>query len=268
MLFICIVIIMRTLILFLIFLCPVPAPAESDWRLSASVNYETGDYGTGIDTDTLYMPLTIKRYLTRGNVSLTVPYIRQTNTGLVTVIDGVGVKIRRKRVLITENTESGLGDIILRGGLYLLDSPRHGLTLTGRIKLPTADEEKGLGTGEFDETVGLEFAALLRPPWTLYLDTYYTFIGEPPGADFKNRFSFDMGLGRQLTESVSGSLYYEESTSIVEGTENLRDIMASIEVRLNKFKASRDVRLFVGAYVGLTQSSPDYGLSVGLSVKV
>jgi len=35
------------------------------------------------------------------------------------------------------------------------------VAITGRIKLPTADADSGLGTGEFDEGMGLELTKAL-----------------------------------------------------------------------------------------------------------
>ncbi len=48
-----------------------------------------------------------------------------------------------------------------------------------KIKFPTADQGKGLGTGEFDETVGVDLSKTLFPRFVSYVTLAYTVIGSP-----------------------------------------------------------------------------------------
>src|SRR5205823_1195681 len=48
-----------------------------------------------------------------------------------------------------------------------------------KIKFPTADSGRGLGTGEFDETVGVDLSKTLFPRFVSYVTLAYTFIGSP-----------------------------------------------------------------------------------------
>lgn len=136
-----------------------------DWKFSSSVTYETGDFGTGTTTDTVYAPLTLKRYFDRWDVSLTVPYITQETGAGVAAIAGRPVQIRKGRDGGT-TTNEGLGDLVLKGGVDLMQEGEQPFSLSpvGKIKFPTADEEAGLGTGEFDEGVGLEASKRINPP--------------------------------------------------------------------------------------------------------
>src|SRR3990170_55010 len=82
-------------------LCAILPPQEAraqdkDCRISASANFETGKYGTSSRTDTLYMPVTVKRYfLNEGDLSVTIPYISQTSGSEVVTIDGTVFQIKR-----------------------------------------------------------------------------------------------------------------------------------------------------------------------------
>lgn len=253
--------------LALFFLVAVAAPsgagaAEKDWKVSASVNYETGTYGTTSTTETFYMPVTLKRYFPEGDLSLTIPYVSQTNgAGLVTIdgsvfqIDGAGGPAQ---------SASGLGDIIFKGSYYLLTEGKRtpfDLNLIAKVKVPAADEAKGLGTGEFDTGLGLEFARSMPSGFTGYFDVYYTAIGDPPGTDLEDRLAFDIGFSRKLAPQWTVSAFYEDSTPLVKPNSHLRDILVSFE-----FKADDRTRLFFGGTLGLTETSPDYGLSVGASL--
>lgn len=233
--------------------------ADRDWRVSTSLNYETGDYGTGVSSETWYVPVTVKRYFPSGDLSVTVPYVQTSGSG-VTTIDGSVFPIGGAGA---PETNSGLGDIILRGSYYLFSESKEvpfDLNLTGKIKLPTADESRGLGTGEFDTGVGLEFAKSLTGGFTGYLDIYYTAIGDPPGLELEDRVSFDLGVSAPLASRWNVSAFYEESTPLVKSNPHLRDILVNFE-----FKTDSRTKLFFGAVLGLNEASPDYGLSAGVS---
>ena len=45
------------------------------WQYGLSFSYLTGDYGQDDDTDIVYTAATVKRYLDKGDVTLTVPYV-------------------------------------------------------------------------------------------------------------------------------------------------------------------------------------------------
>ncbi len=233
--------------------------ADKDWRVSTSVNYETGDYGTGVNSETWYVPVTVKRYFSSGDVSVTVPYVQTSGAG-VTTIDGSVFPIGGGG---TPETNSGLGDIIIRGSYYLLSESKEvpfDLNVTGKLKVPTADDSRGLGTGEFDTGVGLEFSKSLKSGFTGYFDVYYTAIGDPPGLELEDRVSFDLGLSAPLAPKWAVSAFYEESTPLVKSNPHLRDFLVSFE-----FKADSRTKVFFGAVLGLNEASPDYGLSAGVS---
>lgn len=235
----------------------------ADWKLSAQASYETGKYGTDSRTNTLYLPLTLKRYFGRGDVSVTVPYIYQKSGNQVAAVDGTVFKIRQQAGPVSSN--SGIGDIIVRGSYYLLSEGEKApfdLSLTGKIKFPTADDSKGLGTGEFDEGVGVEFGKRLDKEWSIFADASYVSIGSPPGTDLRDRVYFDVGLSDKLSPVLTGSVFYEESTPLISGDPELRDVGFSVE-----YKAGQDRSVFAGALVGLTSVSPDWGLSAGGSIR-
>jgi hypothetical protein len=241
-----------------------PAGAE-DWKATLSATWETGKYGTDTRVDTVYIPLTIRRYFDDiGALSLTVPYLDQTSTGQVTFINGSVFQTKgAKKAAVT--TESGLGDIIARGDLYVLKESSSNLldvTLVGKIKFPTADEGKGLGTGRFDEAIGVDLARSIVPDWTGYFDFYYTFIGSPSGLGLKNTIAFDIGAGYKWAEDMTISAFYAQSTPVVSGVDDLRDLLVNVE-----YKFSKEGSLLGGVDLGLSPSSPDIGITGGVSYR-
>src|SRR5207245_11300387 len=103
----------------LVLLGAAPALAEDEPRvkLSTSVNYSVGDYGTGKDTTLLYVPFTLGvRPFDRFWLSVTVPYIYQTGQNVVLTGGGVAVKSKKSNGKLTRpatsTPERGPGDAL------------------------------------------------------------------------------------------------------------------------------------------------------------
>jgi hypothetical protein len=165
--------------------------AEPRWfagtlRVSTGFDWSTGSYGSSPDTTILYVPSTISYRWERFPVTatpldelelrVTVPYLR---------VDGPGVIIDQGSVVppgFDAATREGIGDVVVRATWRLLPRANSRLPmfeLGGRLKVPTADRDLGLGTGELDTAVqaGLadRFGAL-----SVFGHAGYRFLGDPP----------------------------------------------------------------------------------------
>jgi hypothetical protein len=78
-----------------------------------------------------------------------------------------------------------MGDILVRARYYLYTEQGllPSVLVGGRIKIPTADHDKGLGTGAWDENINVGLVKLLTPALVAFVDGGYTFIGNPPGVN-------------------------------------------------------------------------------------
>ena len=239
-----------------------PWAGAADWKFSASFNYDTGDYGTGSRTDSIYIPLTLKRYYSVGELYVTVPILRQSSTGQVTRVGGRPVRATGGKGGGTASAESGVGDMIV-GGSYILkkEGPKSfDLAAAGKLKLPTANETHGLGTGEIDQGAGLEFAKELNQDLTLLADGYYTIIGDPEGTDFNNQLAFDIGFYRPLNGKLGLTVLYETRSALADGNADPRELSGTLD-----YKSADGNQYTGGLLLGLSDGSPDLGLSVGLS---
>lgn len=237
------------------------AEERRDWRASSSLNYESGDYGTSTRFSSLYVPFTLKRFLGDAFASLTVPFVSQTSDGSVSNVGGRPVKTRRGGGAgAATTTHSGVGDVMLRGGYALLEEDPHPLDLSAvaKLKLPTADRDKGLGTGEFDAGAGVEAAKLVAPGWWVLVDLYYTAIGDPPGTDLNNQFAADAGVSRRFSKELTGTVLFEASSALVPGTPSPRNLRGILDARLDERSS-----VFASALAGLSDGSADYGFGFG-----
>lgn len=240
------------------------AVRAADWEFSPAVNYDTGKYGSAHRTESVYIPLTFKRSFASADLSVTVPFLRQSSMGLVTRVGGRPVRLSRGNAAVVNSEESGLGDIMLRGAYTLkLDGPKSfDLGLAGRLKLPTADESKGLGTGEMDEGVGLEFAKEINPRLTLLADGYYTIIGDPEGADFNNEVSLDVGFYTPLRKNLGLTVLYETQSAIVDGNADPRSVSGTLS-----YGTQGGIQFAGGLTLGMSDGSPGLGVGAGFNRK-
>ena len=127
--------------------------ADSGFSVGVGAEYTTGKYGGETAIDEVYVPINFVYDARRISVRLTVPYLNvQAPEG--TVVEGPdGEQVIGEGPV---RTESGIGDVIAALTVYDVLSLADGefvMDLTGEIKFGTADEDKGLGTGQTDYSV-------------------------------------------------------------------------------------------------------------------
>ena len=260
----------------LMLLTLTPRDSSGDqWQIGASPSFSSGKYGTDTPTDVLHAPVTARRLFTNGDVTVVFPYLCISGPGGVTVVDGTPVVNERtgrqtSRGLApatpatdTPTTDCGLGDIVVRGRYYLLDE--HGwlptIALRAHFKAPTASAERRLGTGRPDEGVGVEISRSIAGGFLAMVDGGYTVIGKVADADYSNNWWYDLGVGRNLANGVVNlSVFYEDDRGIVQGVGNARDLLTAVTI-----KGPNGWRLQVSGLFGLSEGSPDHGVSLGLS---
>ena len=255
------------------------AEAEDTWQTGVSVYHSRGDYGTGSTTTITSIPLSIRRLFQDGDVTLVVPFLSVSSNCSVTLLSGVpnqtggtcptttittknGKQVTRLRP--TTTTESGIGDVILRGRYYVLDEQGFvpSVAVTAKIKFPTADRDRGLGTGEFDEGLGLQVSKKVTDAWISFVDLGYTNLGNPPGLTLRNQWNYDLGVGYYFTKALLGSVYYEAWTAAISGLQNPQDLLLAMN-----YTATSAWRFNASIARGLSDGAPNWALTAGLNVR-
>jgi hypothetical protein len=128
-------------------ICPRRAGAGRRTSARCRIHYSTGDYGSTIDTRITTLEATARYEIGRMVYRASVLWL--TVKGDTGVIPGIG---QARGTPVRSGSASGLGDIVLSAAYSAYYDPATtlGLDLTGKVKLPTADESEGLGTGELD----------------------------------------------------------------------------------------------------------------------
>jgi len=235
------------------------------FQIITGFSYQGGDFGTRQNSQTIFMPFTFRYLGERFDFGLTIPFVYKDSSAAISIIDGRPIRIRKDPVSnLIDLFAPGVGDLALKGRLYLFDDPGTdsflpAITPTARIKFPTADESEGLGTGEFDFGLGLELDKQINNIF-LFSDFGYTFIGEPPGTNLRNQIALGTGIGYQILESLSASIAFAWSRSLVSGTDDPMDIITNVSWQITRTLTWTP---FVSA--GLTDGSPDFGVGFTLS---
>jgi hypothetical protein len=270
-----------------------PQPAsERNWQIGFTPSYSSGNFGTNTTSEFVYVPFSLRRYFRDGDVALVIPFVSVTSNGTATLVGGQPIQTLPGECLKRGGTEvdtdkpkclallnagqgvagqaaqkvthSGLGDIILRGRYYLVEERDYVplIAITGRLKIPTASEGKGLGTGALDHGYGIEMSKLIGEKWLAFLDGGYNFIGNPDGVELQNQYWYDVGAGYYFTKNLLGSVYFEEYRALVPGLVNIRDFFFAMN-----YKASAAWRFNGGVAVGVSNGAPDYVVSIGTSYR-
>ncbi|THJ11912.1 MAG: transporter [Nitrospira sp. CG24C] len=268
--------------------------SERNWQIGFNPSYSSGNYGTNTTSSFFYAPVSIRRFFRDGDVTLVIPFVTATTDGRSTLVGGNQTPVQSgsnsgpggggsgsggsgcdspdedNPSCLTglapgqKLTSSGLGDIILRGRYYIVEEKGWTplVAITGRVKLPTADEKRGLGTGKMDEGVGAEVSKLLGDNWIVFLDGGFNIIGRPEGLNLRNQWWYDVGGGYYFAKNLLGSVYFEEYRSLFSGAQNIRDVFFGMS-----YRASSEWRFNGGVAVGLSNGAPDQVFTVGTSYR-
>ncbi len=254
-----------------------------EWSVNGGIQYLNGDYIYTTATSTYYFTGGIRYQSSRWNASLSVPAIAQSNN-LVSGSGGMflpshggensggggmsgdhhgGMHDGR---IMTDNVEHhfevGLGDVYLSGQHQFITGQNSlpTVALTAQIKFPTASTGKNFGTGEYDYGATLNLSKRLGN-YAGFLDAGFWLLGDSPEIDYRNPVTYGIGIGRFFSdEQWSALLYYQGYTTILPDFDPPRQGSLGLY-----YRSSSQMILSLTATAGFSNTSPDFGLSIGVS---
>jgi hypothetical protein len=234
-------------------------------QLSAGVGRFTGDYGEPEKTTLDVLSLSARWYFKRAELQVSLPYLSIDGAADVSFVDGQPVAGGGDSVREDQHRESGLGDVVLRGEYYLRTGTRTSPWIIGlmRVKLPTGNEAKGLGSGATDVETGI--GLIQRHGRLVWLaDVGYIFVGSAAGLEARNELRLGAGASMPFgrDERHNSYVYLENRTNRFSGSDDRRSIAVGVSTALTQAKR---LRLSASMFFGLTDASEDVGvyLTVG-----
>lgn len=238
---------------------------EGAWTVGTGYNFSSGKYGTSTTTDITSVPLTAAYEQGPWTMKLSVPYV--SIDGSSDVVVGIGRPNRGQGVgsggttTTTRRTESGLGDVTAAATYNFFNdaAAQMGADVTAKVKFGTADEAKGLGTGENDYSLALDVYKRIDR-WTVFGGVGYSVLGSSSDIKLDNVFNANAGAAYKVSDQGSAGMAYDYRQKTSSGGDEQSEMTAFYSHRFDKSWKGQ-------AYVlsGFSDGSPDWGggLSVG-----
>jgi hypothetical protein len=229
--------------------------------LSLGAYFSEGDYGEISDTRVRYFPISYKYQNTHWGYQLTMPYLEVDGIANV-LIDTGGVSGARGRNAF--NATSGVGDLMASIN-YQFDAVTDSnlfFNLLLEAKIPTADDQEGLGTGRFDYGIRLDMQTAVSGS-TVFGSLGYKFRGETSlYPDLKNSVYLELGVMWPMRDAISTGVIYTYITPASSFSEEIHELLPFVNWAL-----ADNWSLMSYAVWGATQDSPDFALGLQLSYR-
>jgi hypothetical protein len=242
---------------------PVAASSGPGIEFSTGLEYEEGKYGTGQKVETVSIPAGLRVSTGKVQLSATLPYVRVDAPG--NVIGGGGLLglpiVVDPTQPATRTRREGVGDLRL-GAAYTVPSSSIGLTIASEVKVPTASQAKGLGTGEVDYAIAAELSKTVGRV-TPFVGIGYSLPGDPEGYELRDSLSARAGAAVQMSPNVRGHVAYGYARSLSPLVPDEQQIATGLNANVSQ-------RLSLGLYgsAGLSDGAPDVGAGVRLGFRI
>jgi len=261
----------RSTILFAALLLAGTAHAEDGFSVGIGADYSSGDYGSDTTTEIFSVPVSAKYTTGDWVFKASLPWMRID--GDANVVPGLGsVPNTNPRgrgrgrgngggtdpTAPTTGTTSGIGDLRLAATYAIPTEGAWGVDLTGNVKIATADEDKGLGTGASDYGVAVDVYRDINGT-TVFGGLGYTWLGESDFIDVDAVINGNLGASWKLGVGSIGLMYdYRQPAS--EQSDDRSEITG-----FYSFPTGETSKMQVYATKGLTDGSPDWGGGVSFT---
>ncbi|TWJ14072.1 transporter [Geobacter argillaceus] len=252
------------------------------YSVGLGFEFATGKYGTGTKTDSIYLPFTAAIFPTeRLDISLELPFVYQSSSAVVAGqfmgMQGQSAGTRSVGAAMSgpragsgsmtsassgtvDNSQDGLGDMKLKAGYVLYTEEKLVPTIRPNffVKIPTADKNKFLGTGAFDEGMAVELTKWFGN-WFADGEAGYAFQGKSSVLAVRDYLYYYAGGGYQLTDRLRPMFLVKGSTPTVEGASALMEARLRVKYQLTEHAG------FDGYLAkGVADASPDFGTGVAV----
>ena len=136
---------------------------------------------------------------------------------------GFGGQFEERSHIAGKDHESGLGDLVV-GAKWAFCAETKGLPAQAfslSVKFPTADDDKGLGSGEMDYDLTWIASKMITETVGLHVNAGYIWVGEPAGEDVGDIAHYGAAVDVQLNETVQwvGEVFAEKE--LLGGTQTI-----------------------------------------------
>lgn len=226
-----------------------PAPTAS---VGTGFDYSRGKYGFATNTEVFSVPLNLGYDTGPWTLNLNLSYL--TLKGPATVIAGTGA------ARPTSASQSGVGDVYAslthHFGAIIGDI---NVDATGRVKIPTANESRGLGTGKTDYYGEITFSRTIDTV-TPFATAGYRVLGDSAIYQLRDGLYASAGAHFRVSPESVVTALVNWRQPIQTGSDHSIDAMVMFT-----HDVSASWRFSVYALKGFTDASPDIGAGLQLT---
>lgn len=267
--------------------CNPASAADTRVQASSGVQFSDGKYGDTTSTSAIVVPFSVRASFGSWSIRASVPFVsvdgpadvseiiddssgRGSSSGSGSGSSGSGSGDSSGSgsggsggsdddggedvVGSSARSVSGIGDASL-ALTYSLDaigdSPAY-IDFTGRVRLPTGDEDKGLGVGATDY-VALTELGWDGEPGGVFVSAGRRFLGDVDNFERVDGWQASAGGWVNVSDAAVVGAYYDWRDSSVSGGEDPGSVEAYVSWRLNDAW-----KIELNGGVGLSDSSADY----------
>ena len=208
-------------------------PPPLNQTLSIGAYYARGDYGEPLDTTIHYFPVTYSLDRGRWGFQLMAGQLRIEGLGNVLVnIGGVNRAVAATQVSTSSGISDSIATLIYHFDPISATAPFVDLRLD--VKLPTADEENGLGTGETDYSIQVDLSQNLGTSM-IYATFGYNFRGTSTLYEGLQDSAFaQLAFAYPLNQGWSIGAFYDYRESASSFTPETHDLLPYVSWQLNE----------------------------------
>ncbi len=200
--------------------------------LTAGYYRARGDFGLNFDTTISYLPLSYEMDREKWGFQLLTALLEVEGPGAVLInLGGVNQAVAGTQM----TREQGIGDTIA-SAIYHFDSASADAAffdLRLDVKLPTASENKSLGTGEVDYNLQLDVSQQWRS-LLLFSSIGYSIRGKSGlFTGLRNGAYVQLGAAMNLGDSLSGGVFYDYREPTSDFTPESHDLGPYLSWRLS-----------------------------------
>ncbi|NQT63734.1 MAG: hypothetical protein HQ556_12300 [Candidatus Marinimicrobia bacterium] len=243
------------------------AQAGQSWSLATSMSYNQGTYVYENTIENYYLNLGVRYKQPLWSIAVTLPILAQQDNLELASFPESGVADSNGVLTNTHwgNVKMGVGDLYIFGQRTVWQNfkSKSSLSATFQFKVPLGFSSQTFSSQKKDYGAGILFKQY-RGDYSFFTDLGYLVLGNPEWGIYKNPISYGAGIGRTfLRKTLSMSMYYRAYTEIIDGISPPQQISFGLYGRLN-----RQSNISINWTQGLSESSPDRGISMGLSRKL
>lgn len=251
----------RELTIAAILMAYLGSSSAAELKTSLGLNYFQGEYDQDRTTKIMHSAFDARYRNFPWEVRLTLPWLKIDGYG---GIDGNGNIIGDGSG--EHRVDTGIGDIPLKVSYYYMPNTEQPLLkssffkFSGQIKFPSADENKGLGTGEFDYTLETQWIKPMEH-YTPFTTLGYTYVGKTSESILVNRWFYKVGTVYQWQKNFQSGIMYTYKQPSSKPRQSDQKLIGFFNWRLPESQWGIEGYTLAG----LTNAAPDYAVGVSFS---